>query len=711
MKRFRALLTAGAILFSSAGAVLPEQSALLPATAYCYADLPEDIDITVEGDYAYSVNADGESVTLQRFTGNEKEITVPEKLGGLPVTVIGEHAYEFCTKLEKAVIPEGVTEICTHAFRELPLRDISFPDSLTVIGDYVFDGCLDLTGVTLPDGLKKLGTAAFSRCRSLTEIMIPGQVTELEPLMFSECVNLTAVTLPEGITSIGKQAFSGCTSLTSLMIPKSVTQIGDEAFRDCSALAEVVFFASLPETGEGVFTGTACQIVMLEEGELVIEDGWLIDGRAARGAVVIPDGVKGIRSNAFQDNAFLTAVTIPDSVTEIGSGAFSGCRGLREITLPAGLTKIADGLFTNCVKLTEITLPESVTEIEACAFWGCTGLTGITLPEGVTELAYDVFFGCTGLTEFTVPDSITSVNAGAFKKCVNLSSIRVSEQNPAYCDIDGVLYNKECTAIVICPPAKQGSIVIPEGVTEIGESVFAQCTGLTGITLPDGITEIGAGAFSGCTGLTELTIPESVETIRYCAFMNCSGLKSITVPDGVDMINDSVFAFCTALTEVIIPESVTAIGNTAFRGCTALAELTVPGSVTKIGMDAFDRCENLTLRCRSGSEALRYALGYGIPYSIIRDETGGSGTVTTDPFPSCNAYGDVDCSGDVKISDAILLARYLAEDKVVITPMGKLNADCYYPAGNELNADDLMTLLSYLAGSRKSLPDFALPDE
>ena len=54
------------------------------------------------------------------------------------------------------------------------------------------------------------------------------------------------------------------------------------------------------------------------------------------------------------------------------------------------------------------------------------------------------------------------------------------------------------------------SVTIPDGVTEIGESAFFQCTGLTAVTIPNSVTEIGGSAFSGCTGLTAVTIPDSV---------------------------------------------------------------------------------------------------------------------------------------------------------------------------------------------------------
>lgn len=69
--------------------------------------------------------------------------------------------------------------------------------------------------------------------------------------------------------------------------------------------------------------------------------------------------------------------------------------------------------------------------------------------------------------------------------------------------------------------------------------------------------------------------------------------------------------------------------------------------------------------------------------------------------------GDVDCSGDVKIADAIMLARYVAEDKVEITKQGKVNANCYDDGTDKLTAEDTAALLKYLAGLNKTLPEEA----
>ena len=136
--------------------------------------------------------------------------------------------------------------------------------------------------------------------------------------------------------------------------------------------------------------------------------------------------------------------------------------------------------------------------------------------------------------------------------------------------------------------------IIPDYVTEIGNSAFSDCSGLTSITIPDGVTSIGYYAFGGCSNLKSITIPDGVTSIDYYAFYGCSGLTSITIPDGVTSIGNYAFHGCRGLTSITIPDGVTSIGNSAFYGCSGLTSITIPDSVTSIGYSAFSGCSSLT---------------------------------------------------------------------------------------------------------------------
>ncbi len=214
--------------------------------------------------------------------------------------------------------------------------------------------------------------------------------------------------------------------------------------------------------------------------------------------------------------------------------------------------------------------------------------------------------------------------------------------------VDGIYYNILSSEDLTCEvtyrttsyTSYSGTVVIPEtvtyngttySVTEIGESAFRYCTGLTHVTIGNSVTSIGNYAFRSCSGLTgDLTIPESVTSIGGEAFYYCTGLTSLTIGESVTNISVWAFAYCTGLTEVTIGNSVNTINQYAFCNCTGLTELTIPESVTSIGAGAFERCTGLTevnfnaIACSSESEPFKgctniSTFSFGNSVTIIPD--------------------------------------------------------------------------------------------
>jgi len=128
------------------------------------------------------------------------------------------------------MIPFGVQEICAGAFSNSQLSLIMIPPTVTVIGEFAFSECRNITSITIPSSVTEIEMYAFDHCRSLTSISIPSSVTNIGRNAFSECRGLLNITLHEGLISIGEKAFAWCTKLTLIVIPKSVNLIGEYAF-------------------------------------------------------------------------------------------------------------------------------------------------------------------------------------------------------------------------------------------------------------------------------------------------------------------------------------------------------------------------------------------------------------------------------------------------------------------------------------------------
>jgi hypothetical protein len=173
-----------------------------------------------------------------------------------------------------------------------------------------------------------------------------------------------------------------------------------------------------------------------------------------------------------------------------------------------------------------------------------------------------------------------------------------------------VLTKYQGTATAVTIPANLG-------VTEIGEEAFAE-TNIISVVIPAGVTSIGDYAFYKCRSLTGITIPAGVTAIGGRAFYECSSLTAITIPAGVTSIGDYAFYECTSLTGITIPASVTKVGDGAFYDCSSLAEITVDGrnpAYTSVNGVLFDKAKTKLVQYPQGKRG-----AYSIPAGVTAIE-------------------------------------------------------------------------------------------
>ncbi len=216
----------------------------------------------VQAQFNYTTN--NGSITITKFNGLGGAVTIPDTISGLPVTSLGDGAFNECKSLTSVTIPDSVTSIGQGAFGWCTsLTNVTIPNSVTSIGDNAFWACTSLTTVTIPDSVTNIGYCAFNQCTSLTSVSLGNSVTSIREWAFNGCTSLTTVTIPDSVTNIGYCAFNQCTSLTSVSLGNSVTNIGANAFEYCAGLMGVYFAGNAPSLGSSVFGGDPATLYYL----------------------------------------------------------------------------------------------------------------------------------------------------------------------------------------------------------------------------------------------------------------------------------------------------------------------------------------------------------------------------------------------------------------------------------------------------------------
>ena len=209
-------------------------------------------------------------------------------------------------------------------------------------------------------------------------------------------------------------------------------------------------------------------------------------------SIKFSNSLTNIGTSAFFKCTKLSNIKIPDTVTNIGNNAFMYCYSISSIRLPIGITTINNYSFA-CSGIKKIDIPDTVISIGNNAFFNCAKLYNIEIPNSIRNIGANAFDGCIKIESIEIPEGVETIGDDAFINCSNLNNINIALNNKNFCDIDGVLYNKEKNNLIRCPQTKE-NIDIPDSVTNIARKAFYGCTNIANIQIPNEVT-IGNEAF------------------------------------------------------------------------------------------------------------------------------------------------------------------------------------------------------------------------
>lgn len=384
--------------------------------------------------------------------------------------------------------------------------------------------------------------------------------------------------------------------------------------------------------------------------------------------LIIPSTIDGytvtkIGSNMFEGGE-LTSIIIPDSVSIIARSAFRNCSELKRVTMPCS-SEIWYKAFEGCVNIEKVVLTTGTGEMNnfsiaplgrdnvytVTPWYNSQKQTEVILCDGVKSIGSYAFYRCNNVQMLALPKTVSTIGNRAFYRSTALQEISVSPDNETYCSVNGVLYSKDKTTLLIYPSGKtDASYDIEDGTKIVSDYAFSYNDSLNTVNLSDSLKELSNYAFYESRGISEVNVSlnnftyfsskgilyskdkktlvyypsgrddeefsilPSVTTIgeRSVCFTK---LKSINLPQGITEIKERAFDTNSELTEFYIPNTINIIAKAILPGCTALTKVTVFSYDCEFQDHTFP--DSATIYSCSGSTSQAYADSYGNPFVSI----------------------------------------------------------------------------------------------
>ena len=548
-----------------------------------------------------------------------------------------ESTFRESKKLERVILPEGLTTINNAFYNCEALTTVNLPKSLLSLGYDAFSGTklqtVDLSGCT---ELASIGSSAFAYCEELTDVVLPAslltldnnafynsgiksidlsktKLKEIKSYTFSSCRQLESVKLPAELKSIANYAFNGCEKLSSMIeLPATVTSIGEGAFGG-SQVAVVRCNATTPPSITNYSFGDKWEAAFVPEGygdiyknteiwedktildrEVHVEVTVSFEGNLSRDIVEQtntlpptithlkihgPIGVEDFKQMRLNMTVLYDLDMEDAECSIIPENALLDKKVLMNVKLPRELLIIQENAFKGCSSLKgTMTLPAGVTTIGWAAFQGCSSLEKVEFSDVLEVIRGYAFEGCTSLQqEIYFPQNFTSIGSSAFANCRNLfGTVKFNKDFYMFMGNEGYWASDGYT-FENCPNIEAVDMSECEYVYQLPYGLFRNCTSLRSVLLPPYLERIENEGFAYDKNLTNIEFPQSLMYIDDYAFYNCSSLKHVNISQCSNFatIGNYAFAECASLLSVNLPSTLNWIQSRAFSNCRKLNEINV----------------------------------------------------------------------------------------------------------------------------------------
>ncbi len=485
LKKCLSAVTAGAVTISAlavAQLVFADAGAdTAAAEAFWGADYGMAANDAVE--FVYHFDEDLNGIVVTNYGGKDRTVKIPETIDGSNVVEVDFSGCMY--NFDSLMIPDTVTELNLAKYQDLLSYYNTLPSTHITEFEYYND-------------------------KELKGIVITGYNGEADIVKVPDKVKLASADDPTKVSEykVVKVDLTDCKKdIQVLVVPEMDEENAVfEQYEDVAiCINDLKTYVSRLSTGKSVAKYTFTNVGVEKMN--------------------IPASLENIGTGAFS-GCMIRNVYIPENHDKIGHWSFSDCYFLSDVTVASQNAVLDDGAFRNCYSLENINIG-NIDTIGDWAFSGCSSLDRLALSEELDVIGKGAFSRCVSLSGIQIPASVKEIGDYAFDGCKSLLAININEGNTNYVSTEeGILFNKSMTRLLKFPEGGMlKEYTIPESVSSIAIGGFRN-SGVATVIVPDGVSKIGDGAFENCADLATIALPNSVCVIEPGAFNDCNKLTA-----------------------------------------------------------------------------------------------------------------------------------------------------------------------------------------